>query len=185
MTPQTEAQFAARREESTRKIVAAAMTLFARHGYEKTSVRMIAEEAEVSQGLLYNYFTSKADLLRAIAAAGMAEVERSFDEADGPGSLLFTSVQVVQENSEFWRLFTSLRHQPEALGALQDDLPTWRERILTRIEALLPGGPNTHIDARLLFALIDGIAQHYLLEPDTYPLETVLARALQQVVHHD
>ena len=54
--PRNQAQNEALREQSRRKILYSAGTLFARHGYEATSVRMIAREAGVAQGLLYNYF---------------------------------------------------------------------------------------------------------------------------------
>jgi hypothetical protein len=32
----------------------------------------------------------------------------------------------------------------------------------------------------VLFALIDGIAQHYVLNTETYPLNTVLERMLER-----
>ena len=40
--------------------------MFARYGYERTTVRKIAAEAKISQGLMYNYFGNKAELLRAV-----------------------------------------------------------------------------------------------------------------------
>jgi AcrR family transcriptional regulator len=40
--------------------------LFARHGYERTTIRQIAAEAGISEGTIYVYFGSKEDLLFAI-----------------------------------------------------------------------------------------------------------------------
>jgi len=35
------------------------------------------------------------------------------------------------------------------------------------------GVPNPEIEAAVLFALIDGISQHYVLDPQRYPLNAV------------
>jgi AcrR family transcriptional regulator len=51
-------------ESSTReRIVAAAVALFAEHGYDATSVNQVVQRAEVAKGALYHHFASKDDLL--------------------------------------------------------------------------------------------------------------------------
>ena len=60
------------RRERTRKqhreeILSAATGLFARHGYDGTSMQMIADEAEISVGKLYLHFEGKEDIYREIA----------------------------------------------------------------------------------------------------------------------
>ncbi|MEU8797671.1 TetR/AcrR family transcriptional regulator [Spirillospora sp. NPDC048819] len=46
-----------------RRILDAALTLFAERGFDGTSVQGIVEAAEVTKGALYHYFDSKDDLL--------------------------------------------------------------------------------------------------------------------------
>jgi AcrR family transcriptional regulator len=46
-----------------KRIVAAAIRLFAEQGFDGTSVQEIVEEASVTKGALYHYFESKNDLL--------------------------------------------------------------------------------------------------------------------------
>ena len=53
----------ARREE----ILAAAMRLFARQGYARTTTREIAQEAGISEGTIYRYFSSKQEILFAFS----------------------------------------------------------------------------------------------------------------------
>jgi len=53
------------RGESTARILAAAVCLFGQNGYEKTSVKDIADMAEVSMALVFKYFESKENLLSA------------------------------------------------------------------------------------------------------------------------
>jgi len=48
------------------EILTAAGRLFAEKGYHRTTTHDIAAEAEVSEGTIYNYFSSKEDLLFAI-----------------------------------------------------------------------------------------------------------------------
>ncbi|OLR92985.1 TetR/AcrR family transcriptional regulator [Actinokineospora bangkokensis] len=45
------------------RVVRAAVTLFARKGFEATTVREVVAEAGVTKGALYHYFDSKEDLL--------------------------------------------------------------------------------------------------------------------------
>lgn len=57
---------AASKSERTRaRIVAAALELFREHGYEATTMRMVAAKADVSVGNAYYYFESKDLLLQA------------------------------------------------------------------------------------------------------------------------
>jgi AcrR family transcriptional regulator len=56
---------ASKGERTKQRIVHAALELFREHGYEATTMRMVAEAAEVSLGNAYYYFKSKDLLLQA------------------------------------------------------------------------------------------------------------------------
>lgn len=183
MAPRTEEQYSAMRKESAARILDAALALFARYGFERTSVRMIAREAGVSQGLLYNYFAGKDDLLRAIFARSLADVEASFgslDAAADPAARLERyirrSFEILRGRHGFWRLFYSLRMQPAVLAGLREDIATFVEGVNRTLTAQFRalGEPNPEIRAASLFALIDGVAQHYALDPAHYPLDDVV-----------
>jgi AcrR family transcriptional regulator len=47
-------------------ILRASLNLFAEKGFHGTSMRDIAREADITEGLIYHYFASKRDLFRAI-----------------------------------------------------------------------------------------------------------------------
>lgn len=55
-----------RGEERRAQLMDVALTLFAEHGYEGTSTRLIAASAGVTEGLIFRYFPTKRDLLRAV-----------------------------------------------------------------------------------------------------------------------
>ena len=179
--PRTPEQNRQRREASERRILAAASETFARHGYDGASVRAIAGAAGVAQGLMYSYFGGKDDLLRAVFRAGARDVAEAFDPAGDPcpqphqrfEHFIRRSFAIVVERTDFWRLSYLLRFDPRAETILGDDIHLWMEAVRAQLEAMLRavGHRDAPRLARVLFAAIDGIAQHYALDPKRYPLD--------------
>lgn len=52
-----------------KQLLDTALWVFAEHGYDRTSIKDLAEEAGVSQGLIYHYFDSKENLLEEIVSS--------------------------------------------------------------------------------------------------------------------
>lgn len=188
--PRSARQLKEIREQSRTRILEAALGLFARHGYERTSVRMIAEAAGVAQGLLYNYYDGKEALLRAILQRSLQDVEESFLRAAGGKTprerierLIGAAFDIVQENLPFWRLTYQLRMQPGVAEGLSQEVRESSEAIRRELEELLrpAGAPAPAVDARLLFAAIDGAAQHYAIDPERYPLKEVAGALIRRL----
>ena len=55
-------------EERRQQLLAAALSLFAAQGFEKTTIKDICAATGVAQGLVYHYFRSKEEMLRVILA---------------------------------------------------------------------------------------------------------------------
>src|SRR5260221_12714089 len=55
-----------RSEEARTRILDAAQTLFAAHGFNATTTKAIAEHAEVPGGLIFYYFPTKQALLASV-----------------------------------------------------------------------------------------------------------------------
>lgn len=68
-------------EERHRQIIDAAVELFINHGFHKTTTRQIARSAGFSIGSLYEYITSKEDILYLVCDAIHDEVARGVSEA--------------------------------------------------------------------------------------------------------
>ena len=64
--PRTKEQNEAIRNEKRKLIMDSALQLFAKKGYSATSINDIAQLANISKGLIYNYFASKEDVLQSI-----------------------------------------------------------------------------------------------------------------------
>jgi AcrR family transcriptional regulator len=84
-------------------IVAAAASLFADRGFDKTKIEDIADIAEVSPGTVYNYFGTKRAILTAVASVGW---ERAISRASGsldlsaehPADVLMPVIDVYMEH---------------------------------------------------------------------------------------
>ena len=174
------------REASRRRIVSAALKLFAARGYAGTSIRMIASSAGISVGLFYNYFPTKADLLGALFEESMRDVQASFASADAapPGEriarLVRSAFEILDANRDFWRLSYGVRMQPAVVKGLGKRLEAWTSTIQSTLARYLEesGSRRPELDAALLFALIDGVSQHYVLDPKNYPLDAVADRII-------
>jgi AcrR family transcriptional regulator len=68
-------------KQRRRQIVDAAVKLFIKHGYHKTTTRVLAKETGLSIGSLYEYVSSKEDVLYLVCIAIHSEVELGVKEA--------------------------------------------------------------------------------------------------------
>jgi AcrR family transcriptional regulator len=185
--PRSPEQFDALRRDSQERLERAALTVFARLGFQRATVRDVASEAGVSQGLLYHYFRTKDELLVAVFRRGAEDVATALAAAPPTGTpaeqfeaFVRTSFRLVDEHRDYWRLNHFVRHDASAVAALGDLLHAWTGGIAQSLTALLTalGHEDAPARARLLFAAIDGVAQHYLLDLGAYPLPTVVEALL-------
>jgi len=110
---------------------------------------------------------------------------RAFAEAnphDRIAALLQACAETMRRHLDFWRVSYAVRHQPAVLKALGPKLGDWTREIETTLTMLLAeaGHPEPEVEARLLFAIIDGASQHFALDPKRYPLEQVFARVAER-----
>jgi len=192
MSPRRVEQNQAMREESRARIIAAALRLFSSHGYERTTVRMIAEAAGVAQGLMYSHFAGKEELLRAIFEQSIADVYDSFARAAGGEAaptvegIVRGAFAMLRERLDFWRLSYGVRMQREVLAAIGDDVLAWTATIRAELQRafVAAGAPDPAVEAELLFAAIDGVAQHFALDPAGYPLDPVIEALIARYARH-
>lgn len=190
MCPRTAKAYETMREASKENIMQAALEVFAGYGFEKASIRRIAQRAKVSLGLLYNYFAGKEELLIAICQKSMEDVLASFAAADKgqtPAAklelLIKSSFEIVAQHRDFWRVFYSLRSQPGIKDKLPEAFLLWHQKIHDQLQSYFSELKHPHAEAAawLLFATIDGIAQHYIWE-ENYPLAAVLETLLDTYI---
>jgi AcrR family transcriptional regulator len=97
------------------EIMSAARDVFARKGFNETTMDDIAEAAGLAKGTLYLYFKSKRDLYMAALKEGIAELNAQTIEAveaaqgaqEKIRALVSTRIAYAEENREFCKIFYS------------------------------------------------------------------------------
>ena len=186
--PRTAEQNRQLRAASEQRILQAARETFARHGYDGASVRAIASRAGIAQGLMYNYFGGKDDLLRAVFREGARDVAAALSPTGEPHTskelelFIRRSFWILAEHLDFWKLSYLLRFDPRALELLGPDVHAWTADVRAQFEGLLHAIGHTDAAslAYVLFGAIDGIAQHYALDPEHYALDEAVDALVRQ-----
>ena len=167
-------------------ILASARKVFARKGYEGTTVADIAKEAGVAAGTVYLYYASKTDLFAALNLQLFAMINQALQSADVPPDLAAgtrTRIQAVfqaaRKHSDLIRLVflnpdprSEVAHrlkrtEEERMGPLAELLRASMEGGIVR-----PGDP--YVLARIINGLvIVGLYQCFVQSDgslvDTYP----------------
>lgn len=180
--PRSEATNERMRQRTYRAIVDAAIEVAAEGGFHAASMRKVAERAGVSKALIFKYFASKRALLQAIITSSLGGAQRAFAAAEAAQSpadrlraLIGTGFDFVCAHPNFWRLISQIRMQTGVLAVMGGAIASAANGVTRQLEDELRalGTAAPELDARVLFAAIDGATQHYLLDPDHYPLEAV------------
>ena len=179
MSPRTAIQNKQIRADSKHKIMDSAFNLIAKNGYEATSIAMIAKNAGVSKGLLYNYFTSKEELVKALVYGAMDEGDSVMgDLMDNDPSITLKNIflwffKEMRERPDHWKLITELTFKIEKFDFVHDIVTSKMTEYVAFIEALLiqAGYENARNEARVISAILDGIGFHALMMIDDYPLD--------------
>jgi len=163
------------------KITQSALSLFADTGYHSTTISKIAKSANISKGLIYNYFESKEALLEAIIVegitlmlSGMNDVSEIKNEAEF-GAIVNNSFEMTLQNMEFFRLYFSILTQKEVSEKYKSKIMEMVEPFIQLLSGYYAnkGIPNPELHALMLGSLLDGVFIDYFVAPDMYPLEAI------------
>jgi len=195
MATKAKKRFQEMRERSEEKILDAALELFATNGYKNTSISEIAKKAEISKGLMYNYFESKQALLRAIISKAVNDgndlIRHAMEDYAAPilelEHLVLDTFEHVKNNFQYWKLLTSLAHQQDILASVQDLMEEQKKwgiekgvELFTKLKS-----PNPMQSAFLLGAAMDGIMLHYIHMGEEYPVDEIAKSLIETFTHPD
>jgi AcrR family transcriptional regulator len=92
-----------RRGDTREKIRTVALELFAEQGYEKTSLREIAERLQVTKAALYYHFKTKEDIVTSLFQDVQAEVEKIIEWGRRQPRTVETRREIVHRYAEMIR----------------------------------------------------------------------------------
>ena len=126
-----------------------ALRLFAEQGYEKTSLREIAERLGVTKAALYYYFKSKEDIVRSLVEDYMAQIDDLIawakDQPRNPairGEIVSRYLDIVANGTAVFRLLHQNQAAVSSLAAAKERGELFRERMDALVDLLTePGAP--------------------------------------------
>lgn len=193
MAPRSDEQFAQIRQQSRKKIQETALELFARQGYHSTSISQIAKAAGVSKGLMYNYFTSKDDLLKKLVEQEVSEGEAALNMALSTSVppyqklklIIEETIRIVQTDVRHWKLITTLSLQEEVMQQVKDLVQQKMDKGMQQMIQLFTdlGVKDPEMEAWFFGATLDGLFLHYLTARGVdfdYPLEQMKQKLLRR-----
>lgn len=188
MSPRTEHQFEQIREARKHDIMVAALELFAAEGFHTTSISKIAARAGISKGLIYNYYSSKEDLIKSIIFNGLEHITRLVD-TDKDGHLtkeemryfLEEIFELLKSEPQFWKLYFTTFLQPQVLKYVEKrlavTLQTYMNMLVDYFAARGSDAPET--EALMFGALLDGLSFQFIINPDGFPIETAKRKLIE------
>jgi AcrR family transcriptional regulator len=155
-------------EQTRNHILTTAKLLFRKKGFENTTLRDIADHAEVAVGLTYRYFPHKQQLALALyleLAEGLDAATRRHARAtlaDGFAAVMRTKLRLVAPHrGALAALFAASLTNPEAISVIGPSAAPVRERVravLARaVERATDLPPLAAAEQRALVTVLNGI----------------------------
>jgi len=181
--------------QATRTLILdTAEVVFHERGVSHTSLNDIAQAAGLTRGAIYWHFKNKADLFNAMMVRVTLPLEDAALLSDDPGNedplavmrQNFThALRLTVNDPQVRRVFEIATHKVEYVGELQavrDRHLATRDECLLHAQrgvslamrrGLLPGRIPARAAALGLHALIDGLIQNWMLDPQAFDLVKV------------
>lgn len=147
--------------EKQGKILQSALKLFAEKGYHSTSTREIAENAEVSEALIFRHFSNKEGLLEAVLKDGENKAKKIYMDVimeTDPRKLIRKTLEmnfnIPETEFDFWRLQFKLKWELEV--DTYEKMKPLRIALENAFKEL--GENNPELEADYIIHLMDGLA---------------------------
>ncbi|WP_410771794.1 TetR/AcrR family transcriptional regulator [Fontibacillus sp. BL9] len=174
-------------EQRKQNIAEATWRVIVNEGMEGATVRNIAKEAGLSLGALRHDFPSQESLLAYAMnlvkeRAGQRIASIAAQDIPAKDKVLGMLLEIVPTDDqtraemEVWFVFTAYySHKRDSFDAQHDGIFSMVKIILAHLDqaGLLKQGARMDMEAEMLYALVDGLAMHALLDPQRLDKERV------------
>jgi AcrR family transcriptional regulator len=148
------------RSDTRARIQRVALELFAEQGYDKTSLREIAERLDVTKAALYYHFKSKEDIVHSLVEDYMGQVDALIAWAKSQprtpqtrSEILRRYVQIVADGSDVFRMIHHNQAAVNSLAATKQRGSVFRERMSGLVEAITEPEADLPERLRVMMAL--------------------------------
>ncbi len=181
------------RGDTRARIQAVAVELFGEQGYEKTSLREIAERLGVTKAALYYHFKSKEDIVHSLVDDYFGQVDalvawgrQQPRTAQVRGELLSRYLGIVIDGHEVYRMLHQNQAALGSLTSLKQRGELFRERMNSLIELFAEPGAPLHDRVRAAMAT-SGLSVGWMLfrdetADDPGELREVILRVARELI---
>ena len=158
----------ARSQKTKEKLLKAAITMYTKNGYHRTTVDEIAAEAGVSTGIAYRYFRNKKDLLLSaleFAAEGVKDIVslNSIDTLDDNTDFRKYIDTVLKGFEDIHDRFHDIHEELEGLQHTDKDVRKFyakvshdmMENVIDKLSRFLPDTTNIREKAYLAVSILE------------------------------
>lgn len=176
-------------------ILAVAVEVFNRHGYEGTSMGLLAGYLGISKAGIYYHVPSKEDLLQRACDRALRALEVALEDDDAAGrtarerleAVVRHAVLVLDEELPYVRLLLRVRGNTDVERAALERRRTFDQRFAALVEqACREGALRSEIDprmtTRLIYGTVNSLVEWY--RPDGPTAAAALAESLVTVLFH-
>ena len=170
------------RSGAQRRIIEAALPLFAEHGVNGTSLQMIADAIGVTKAAIYHQFKTKDEIVVAAIEVDLAKLEAALDAADADESRMrareVVLTQVIDLAVAHRRMVSAVQHDPVVVRLLAKHEPF--RQLMQRLYVVLTDG-DVDADARVRAAVVSAAIGGAVMHPLVMDLddETLRSQLLQ------
>ncbi len=190
------------KERKRSEILEAAMTVFARKGFHRSKMEEVAAAAKIGKGTIYEYFTSKHQLLQALHGYMLGKLKEYYAEKlkgiEEPPEIirrfLAAALASFREWEPFFYVFCDVwaeagRAEQQSLLRMQlrEAYKSSIDDLVVVVEAGVAGGffqcDQPRLAAEHILACVDGLALHYLYDEQAFDLDEMtesLTRAVMR-----
>lgn len=147
-----------KKAQTRQAILDAAVHLFSKKGFEKTSIDELAKKAGIGKGTIYSYFKTKTDIIRAFCSDELEFIHQELARKTNPEAPFLEQIHTI-----FYAEFKYISKNPDFGRTLMKELVFPRE---THIKCV--GEENDYF--AMLFPIIEKAQEKGELKADLVPL---------------
>lgn len=175
-------------QETRQRLLDAAEVLFQSQGVSQTTLQQIAQHAGATRGAIYWHFKDKADLFNAMMDRVTLPLEAAVQQVakdgsmDGVERMMVEALKLMTTDPQMRRVFEVATHKVEYTHDMQSvhrrHLDARNECVVDFEKAMVAEARSSRIRlpipaaqaAQGLHALINGLIQNWLLDPEAFDL---------------
>ncbi len=171
-----------------------ALELFSRKGYYQTSIEDIANEANVSKGLFYHYYTSKEELFEEIVIESIESILNFFPKENQKiyidekfiYNITRKFISSLKKDINRWKLIVLIlsqqTHYEFAIVHLNKQTSYLNIQNVLKRFFDVRGYDKPAVEVKLLISFFIGVSIQYVNNPNGFPIKNVMEEFMKKMI---